>query len=282
MDSNRLALNPDKTKLFIISQNPDVRNSVFLDVQSARIVHSPTILYLGFPISQDLRWNEFLVNNKNSLAKQLTKRITALKKLNKYVCQKLLKKIASGIFMSKFHYGMEMWAAAPNYLKKKMQTVQLTAARAVIGYKAYYWSTGKLLKTMGWLSTEKLLTHATVKLAHQIMQTSTPEVLSFKIKSKISISNNVTRLTGQGKFGPRPKEFGRTQVTKYQFKSNLFDQYPKIHENILQIKGKKRFGLWSKKYLGDKKRYLQCSYHDQCSIIGYSSYITVPLSPHYE
>ena len=33
MDSNCLALNPDKTKLFIITQNPDVRNSVYLDVQ---------------------------------------------------------------------------------------------------------------------------------------------------------------------------------------------------------------------------------------------------------
>ena len=195
-----------------------------------------------------------MINSKNSLAKQLTKRITAIKKLKKHVSQKLLIKIASGIFMSKYHYGMEMWASTPNYLKKKMQSIQLNAARAVIGYKAYYWSTTKLLKTMGWLTTEKLLTHATVKIAHQIMQTSTPEVMSYKIKSKISTSNNNTRMTGKDKFGPRPKEFGKTQITKYQLKSNIFDQYPKIHETILKIKGKKRFGLWSKKYLADKKK----------------------------
>ena len=62
-----------------------------------------------------------------------------------------------------------------------------------------------LLRTMGWLPIEKLLNHATVKLAHQIMQTSIPEVLSYKIKNKISISKNITRLMGPGKFGPRPK-----------------------------------------------------------------------------
>ena len=38
---------------------------------------------------------------------------------------------------------------------KKMQTIQLKAACAAIGYKSYYWSTDKLLKTMGWLSIEK-------------------------------------------------------------------------------------------------------------------------------
>ena len=55
MDSNKLSINPDKTKLFVISQNPETRSSVFLDVQPTRIVHSPTILYLGIPISQDLK-----------------------------------------------------------------------------------------------------------------------------------------------------------------------------------------------------------------------------------
>ena len=195
-------------------------------------------------------WNEFLVNNKNSLAKQLTKIITALKKLRKYVSTPLIKKIAAGIFMSKIHYGMEMWVAAPFYLKKKMQSIHLTAARAVIGYKSYYWSTEKLLRAMGWLPIEKLLT---VKLAHQIMQTSILEVLSFKIKTKISTSQNVTRLTGLGKFGPRPKEFGRTQITKYQFKSNLFDQYPKINDKIIQIKSKKNLDYGKKKYLSREK-----------------------------
>ena len=61
-------------------------------------------------------------------------------------------------------------------------------------------------------------------------------------------------MTGKDKFGPRPKEFGKTQITKYQLKSNIFYQYPKIHESIQKIKGEKKFGLWSKKYLTDKKK----------------------------
>ena len=185
MDSNKLALNPEKTKLFVLSQNPEIRKEIYLDVQPKRIVHTPTFQYLGISISQDLKWNEFLLNNKNSLSKQLTKRITAIKKLKKYVDFKQIKVIASGIFMSKFHYGMELWAGAPTYLKKKMQTIKLKAARAAIRYKSYYWSTDKLLTKMGWLPIEKLLTLGTAKMAHQILHKSVPEILAFKIKSKI-------------------------------------------------------------------------------------------------
>ena len=181
MDSNKLSLNPEKTKLFVITQNPDIRSQISLDVQPKRIYHTPTIQYLGISISQDLKWNEFLVNNKNSLTKMLNKRISAIKKLRKCVSFKQMKTIASGIFMSKLHYGMELWAGAPNYLKKKLQSVQLSAARAAIGPKSQYWSKDKLLKNMGWLSIENLLTLTTAKLAHQIMQISVPEVLSFKI-----------------------------------------------------------------------------------------------------
>ena len=254
MDSNKLALNPEKTKLFVLTKNPEIREQVFLEVQPKRILHSPTIQYLGISISQDLKWNEFLINNKNSLSKQLTKRINAIKKLRNYVDFQQLKVIATGIFMSKFHYGMEMWAGAPTYLKKKMQSVQLSAARAAIGYKAYYWSTDKLLQKMGWLPIEKLLTLYTVKLAHQILQVSIPEVISYKIKKQIISNPVLTRLSGPNKFGPRPKIFGRTTYTKYQFKANLFSQYPKIHDKILEIKSKKRFGHWAKKFLFNPKK----------------------------
>ena len=138
-----------------------------------------------------------------------------------------------------------------------MQTIQLTAARAAIGYKSYYWSTNKLLTKMGWLPNEKLLTLGTAKMAHQILHKSIPEILAFKIKSKIQPDPALTRLSGPNKFGPRPKEFGRTCHTKYQFKSNLYSQYPKINEIVLNIKNKKHFGHWAKKNLfNPKKKYL--------------------------
>ena len=126
---------------------------------------------------------------------------------------------------------------------------------------------------MGWLPIDKLLTHATVKLAHQIMQTSIPEVLSYKIKSKINSGQNPTRLTGPGKFGPRPKEFGKTQITKYQFKSNLFLQYPKIHEKILQIKNKKDLDYGQKSTSRTKIKYRRNNLMTKCN------FLVIKLSP---
>ena len=48
MDSNKLALNPEKTQLFVLTQNPEIRKEVYLEVQPKRIIHSPTIQYLGY------------------------------------------------------------------------------------------------------------------------------------------------------------------------------------------------------------------------------------------
>ena len=176
------------------------------------------------------RWNEFLIGNKNSLAKQLIKRINAIQKLRKYVSFAQVKTITSGIFLSKCHYGMELWAGAPLYLKRKIQTLQLSTARAAIGYRAQFWSINQLLRKMGWLSIDKLLSLTTAKLAHQILNISVPEILALKIKNKMNVDPALTRLSGPNKFGPHPKEFGRTRITKYQFKANLYDHYPKIHE----------------------------------------------------
>ena len=100
----------------MLTQDPAIRNSLHLDVQPKIVYHSPTILYLGIPLTQDLKWNNLLVDNPCSLAKMLTKRVNAITKLRKFVSFKMIKQIASGIFMSKLHYGMELWAGAPNYL----------------------------------------------------------------------------------------------------------------------------------------------------------------------
>ena len=61
-------------------------------------------------------------------------------------------------------------------------------------------------------------------------------------------------MTGPNKFGPRPRQFGKTSTTKYHFKANIYNQYTKINDKILEIKNKKRFGHWVKKYLHNPKK----------------------------
>ena len=83
MDSNRLPINPErkKEKIFVINQDPIIRKELHLDIQPERIIHSPTILYLGIALVQDLKWNKFIIDNKFSLPKMLTKRVNAICKL---------------------------------------------------------------------------------------------------------------------------------------------------------------------------------------------------------
>ena len=58
--------------------------------------------------------------------------------------------------MSKLEYSVEVWSAAPAYILKTLQSLQLEAARMAIGPRSRQWSTTHLLKEISWLSISQL------------------------------------------------------------------------------------------------------------------------------
>ena len=126
-----------------------------------------------------------------------------------------------------------------------------------IGPISNRWSTLKLLDTMKWAPLEQLLERATISMTHDIIHLNEPMVLSFKIlnhglilmnKGKI-VSNKITRLTGPG---TKPKDVGRTKLTRYHFRANSYRIYGTLPKSITDIKSKKRFLSWVKKYQKNK------------------------------
>ena len=80
-------------------------------------------------LSQKLTWNEFLLDGKQNLYKQLKTRISALKKLRTFIDFSFAKNLANALFIGKFNYAAEIWGGAPIYIIKKFQALQLEAGK---------------------------------------------------------------------------------------------------------------------------------------------------------
>ena len=150
MNANALVLNQDKSKMLVLTKTNAVCDNIELVIEGKQIPIKPvrSIVYLGIQIQDDLRWNQFVAEGPDNLAKKLRQKLNAIKILRKYLSIKTTKMILNGIFMLTLYYGACLWVGSQNYLKTKIQTIQLDACRLTLGNKSARWSRNKLLREM--------------------------------------------------------------------------------------------------------------------------------------
>ena len=256
MNANKLVLNQSKSKILIISNDNTIRDKISIQIPGMikPIKPTRTFTYLGIPIHDNTKWNYFIQDSPDSLIKGLTTRINAIRKLRNIMDTKLTKIIVNGIFMSKMLYGAPLWVGAPNYLVKKVQKLQLDAARLTLGTQAQRWSTKKLLNEMNWLPVKKLIEKAAIKLIHSMIHEKEPPMMEHRLRQKHCRPNaNMTRMTGPKKLGPKPNQVGRTNITKYHFRSAAYRIYAQLPDEITSIASSQRFMSWVKKFLSNPK-----------------------------
>ena len=77
--------------------------------------------FLGIVISGVLKWNDFIVQNENSLLKFCNNRLTALRLLAREIPRAQKKIPTHGLIVSKTTYCLSCFVNCPGYLKKRMQ-----------------------------------------------------------------------------------------------------------------------------------------------------------------
>ena len=248
MANNKLMLNTEKTKLMVLNKKPSSRKDIRIQANPKDIVHSTSLKVLGIEIDHAMNWKFFLLEGKMSIAKQLKNRLNSLKLLRRSATEAQMRIMAHGIVMSKLEYGAEAWSAAPNYIIKILQSIQLEAARTVLGPRARQWSTSHLLRDMKWLSIKQLAVLASAKFTHKILKSSQPATLSYRIMSRIN-HTRLTRHNGPNQLGPKPSGIGRSIYIKYQYRANAYSNYKDIPEILREIKQPVIFKKRLKRYL---------------------------------
>ena len=165
---------------------------------------------------------------KNSIVSQLSGRLNGIMKL-KQADFKTKLAVATGIIQSKIQYLLPLYGGAPEYLLKAIQVQQLKGARFVCGYRSFYWSTEKLLKTCGWLSVKQQEFHSTTLLVHKIAITSRPGNLHADMFQPYSVS---TRAATQGQIRYGENYRGGNEMTRGSFKYRAQRYYSTIPQDL--------------------------------------------------
>ena len=177
MAANKFVINADKTHLMVMAPRRLARRrpEVELVAGDYRIRPSETQKLLGVTLHQSTSWNHHIRDGKESVLRQIISRVNGLRKLAPRAGFKTKLMLANGIVISKLTYELAVWGSGQGYLRRALQVQQLTAARAVCGYRSFFWSTAKLLSTCQWLSVNQSYWFQVFTTAHNIMLTKKPK-----------------------------------------------------------------------------------------------------------
>ena len=199
LSSNKLKLNDEKTHLVLMTtaENRRLKNPIIELAANAQIVATTEAeKLLGTFIHQDLKWNEYLAENENSLLKSLTTRVNALKKVSFYSSFRTRLMIGNGLFMSKLIYLIPVWGGASSGLLKMLQVAQNNAAR-YITRSSWYTPKTELMEKCNWLSVKQLAAYHSLVLIHKTLVSQQPRYLYEKFSSpypcntRLSATNSI-------------------------------------------------------------------------------------------
>ena len=231
MNGNKLVVNPDKTHVLVMGTQCMAANRRKVSMQAGQFTIKPTVTekLLGGHIHQSLKWNHHLSDHESSMMNQLTSRINGLKKISANATFNTRLMVANGVVMSKLVYLITVWGGAQQYLLKRLQVQQLTAARAVCGFTSFFWSKKKLLDRVNWLSIRQLIFFHTVLQAHKTIQTGIPRVIHESISTNYPYR---TRSASSGliRFGETFK--GQSNLANLSFKHRAVQLYNTVPVSV--------------------------------------------------
>lgn len=250
MDANGLALNPEKTRIFVITKKPEFREGIRLKVGDKTIKHTRTLNLLGITVNDKLNWHDHISQGNKSLATQIKNRTNVLRKIVKLTNFNFAKQVANGLIMAKIEYAIQLWGTATQADIDIIQKLANRAAKVVLGHKANRWSIDKIMRNMNWLKVKELISYHQATLIHQILHTGRPEYLYDRLAVT---SQGVTRSRANDKLGPWPSTTGKTIFTSNIFIARSYKIYNELPGILTIIQSKKLFKIRLRRYLMDNE-----------------------------
>ena len=234
MGNSRLKLNDDKTHLLIMTTKQRHRLldiTVKIDTPTEAIEPIKSEKLLGVYIQNDLKWNDYIINNEKSLIKQLTSRLSGLKIISSVCSFKVRLMVANGVFCSKLIFQICLLGGTEDYLLDALQVVQNKAARFVARKDRYY-PVKQLLHQCGWLSVRQLVCYHSVILIHKVLQTGYPKYMHSRLSKQYPYN---TRLAQSESVRMGPEFKSKLDLTEKSFMNRATVSYNKIPPNLRKI-----------------------------------------------
>ena len=184
MASNKLVINADKTHLLVLGTRSmnERRNMVSMQADNHTILPSKQEKLLGCIVSDNLKWRKHILENEQSMVRQLTSRINGLTMITSKADFNTKLMVANGLVMSKVCYLIQLWGGCEGYLLHSLQVQLNKAARLVTGFSCFT-STRKLMERCGWLTVKQLVVFQTTLMVHKTLISGRPHYMTSRLSS---------------------------------------------------------------------------------------------------
>ena len=180
-----VTFSPPKTEEMVISRKRTKVDHPPLMLGGQQIIRVPHHKHLGLTLAQDLTWGVHL----NEVRDKANNRLGILRSL-KYKLDRLsLERIYLAYIRPILEYGDIIWDKSPEEIVSPLESIQLNAARVVIGATAKC-STEGLYKETSWEPLHKRREFHRLTLMHSIVHGKAPSYLIDLLPGQINVRTN--------------------------------------------------------------------------------------------
>ena len=187
LQSNRLSLNVDKSKLIIFKSKQKIISDTFsIKLNGIKLKPTDNVKYLGLYIDQNLSFDYHI----NQLSKKLSRSNGILSKLRHFTSKETLISVYYSIFYSHILYGCSVWSLTTLHNLKTISILQKKCLR-IMNFSPFNSHTNNLFLDDKILKLEDIIKIQQMKLVFDFKNDNLPEDLSkmFTLNSDINSYN---------------------------------------------------------------------------------------------
>ena len=210
-----LVVNPDKTKVVIVTKNEKVKEEFTVRLNGKDIKHTTEIKILGINVSESLMWDRHVEKN---LLPQVKNRVRVFRIVSRYMGQKFRRMYANAIYRSKILYGIEAWGGVQKTLMSKLQAQQDIMSKLTLGKEGSRLSARQRQRTLNWLPISQEAEMASCKMTYKIINLKCPEELA----AQMPCNTKGLRIKEQKKLDTKPSWLVKTKEARASYRGRAY------------------------------------------------------------
>ena len=218
---NKLLINPDKTKLIIMSSKKLRKYVKDITFKAGNFIikQDENIKILG-TIIQNNHKNDKQVN---SIISKSYYKLHEIIKIKNYIKFNSRKSFINSIVMGILYYNLPLYFNISKKLNQKLHKLQMTCCRIIMGGNCYRISNVKLLSKCNWLSINNMIRHSTLTFIHKITTILNNKSINEHFLRVKSLRNHCKSIT---KYEPKSTIFQNFFIYRG---NTLYNDIPNVH-----------------------------------------------------
>ena len=195
LDDNLMKANVSKTKIMLLgtpTKTSKINNiNVFMNDNKVEKVN--LFKYLGVTIDSNLKWNDQIGN----VCRKLCNCLGILRRIKPFVPHSSLVTIYNTMFLPHLDYGMLVWSNCGESNLNKLQKLQNTAMRIILG-APFRTHIKDMLKSLGFVDVRNRISYVTGCMMYKMINGMTPSYLNGLFKYVNNVHSVCTRQSQAG------------------------------------------------------------------------------------